>query len=279
MFDIACLKNTELTPESLEVKLLKEPQASCPVVHRFGPGIYIRELQMAAGTLAVGKIQKFDHVNILLKGKVMMFNDNGSNTILEAPLFFVGKAGRKAGFVLEDTVWQNIYATEETDVDKLEAMFMEEPDIFKEHKIAKLAIDKLEAQDDVDDYVMFLQEINMSEQEVQAQVQITSDLIPFDVPNTLRVADSAIHGKGVFTTAPIQKGTRIARASIDGCRTPAGRYTNHSPLPNCKIVKEDNDFWLEAIEDIYGCLGGDIGQELTVNYRDVVKLNPTVIRK
>jgi hypothetical protein len=270
---------SNITLVDLETKLLTMPQASCPVVHRFGPGIYIRELQMAAGTLAVGKIQKFEHVNILLKGKVIMFNDNGSTTTLEAPLFFIGKAGRKAGLVLEDMVWQNIYATEETDIDKLEAMFMEEPDAFKEHTIAKLAFDKIEVQNDIDDYNILLEEINMSEECVQRQVQITSDLIPFDTPNNLRVTSSVIHGKGLFTTIPISQGTRIAKASIAGHRTPAGRYTNHSAVPNCTLVRDGLDIWLEAIEDIDGCLGGSVGQELTVDYRVAIKLNPTIIGK
>lgn len=280
MFDISTLPFKDLSPVTVETELLKQPQASCPVVHRFGPGIYIRELHMSAGTMAVGKLQKYEHTNILLKGKVLMFNENGTTNILEAPLFFVGKAGRKVGLVLEDMVWQNIYATEETDIDKLEEMFMENSEAGKEHAIAQIAYGKIEAQNDNDDYQMLLEEIGMTEEQVQRQVQIVEDLIDFDTPNTLRLADSYIHGKGIFTTAPIFKDEWIAKARIDGKRTPAGRYTNHSAVPNCTLVIDENsDIWLKALEDIDGCMGGSKGTELTIDYREALKLNPDIIRK
>lgn len=280
MFDIATLPFKDLSPVTVETELLKQPQASCPVVHRFGPGIYIRELHMSAGTMAVGKLQKYEHTNILLKGKVLMFNENGTTNVLEAPLFFVGKAGRKVGLVLEDMVWQNIYATEETDIDKLEEMFMENSEAGKEHVIAQLAYTQIEAQNDNDDYLLLLEEIGMTEEQVQRQVQIVEDLIDFDTPNTLRLADSCIHGKGIFTTAPIFKDEWIAKARIDGKRTPAGRYTNHSAVPNCTLVIDENsNIWLKALEDIDGCMGGSKGTELTIDYREALKLNPDIIRK
>jgi hypothetical protein len=278
MFDVATLKTTELTPAALETILLKDEQAECPVYHRFGPGIYIRELHMTAGTVAVGKVQKFEHVNILLKGKVMMF-DNDQVTTLEAPLFFIGKPGRKAGFVLEDMVWQNIYATDETDISKLEEMFMEDSEAGSTYRMSMSEYAQLEAQNDRDDYALFLNEVGMTEEEVWAQASITKDMVEYDAPNTLRVADSVIHGKGVFTTAPIAAGEYIAKARIGDSRTPAGRYTNHSCLPNCEFVKLDGDIYLKALVDISGCLGGSVGTELTVDYRNAVAVNPELTNR
>jgi hypothetical protein len=277
MFDVTTLPFKDLSPVTVETALLKEPQASCPVVHRFGPGIYIRELHMSAGTMAVGKLQKYEHTNILLKGKVMMFNENGTTSILEAPLFFVGKSGRKVGLVLEDVVWQNIYATEETDIDKLEEMLLENSEAGKEHQLAQLAFAKIEAQNDNDDYQMLLEDIGMTEEQVQQEVQSSLDIVDFDTPNTLRVTDSPIHGKGLFTTTPIYKDDLIAKARIGHCRTPAGRYTNHSAVPNCTfVVDEFNNIWLKALEDIDGCMGGSKGTELTVDYRIALKLNKEI---
>ncbi len=111
--------------ENAEKELLQHPQADCPVVHHFGPGVCIREVFMAAGTLAIGHKQKFEHLNLMLRGKVMVINDDVTANVLTAPMIFVGKPGRKIGYVLEDMVWQNIYATDETDVKKLEAMFLD----------------------------------------------------------------------------------------------------------------------------------------------------------
>jgi hypothetical protein len=40
---------------------------------------------------------------------------------------FVGKPGRKVAYIIETVVFQNIYATDETDIEKLENMFVENP--------------------------------------------------------------------------------------------------------------------------------------------------------
>jgi len=268
-----------LTAEFLTPVLMDMPQASCPVYHRFGPGIYIRELHMAAGTVAVGHIQKQDHVNILLKGKVMMINEDESTHIVEAPLFFIGKAGsRKIGMVLEDMVWQNIYATEETNIDKLEELFLDKSQLAP-HVNLLVSKEEEQLQTIRNDYSKLLFEIGMSEEQVQAQVNI-DDLVDFDTPNQLRVTYSTIDGVGLFTTIPVEANTYICKARIEGRRTPAGRYTNHSPTPNCKMVLlENGDMALVSITSIDGCLGGGVGTELTVNYRDVLKLNPQLIQE
>ena len=39
--------------DALENAMLKEQQVDCPVIHRFGPGTYIREVHIPAGALAV----------------------------------------------------------------------------------------------------------------------------------------------------------------------------------------------------------------------------------
>lgn len=268
-----------LTAEFLTPVLLDMPQASCPVYHRFGPGIYIRELHMAAGTMAIGHIQKQDHVNILLKGKVQMFNEDESTYIVEAPMFFIGKAGsRKIGLVLEDMVWQNIYATDKTNIDELEEIFIDKSSTAT--SVNLLLSEKEEHLQDIrNDYKKLLSEIGMSEEQVLEQVKV-DDLIDFDTPNQLRVTYSTIEGVGLFTTVPIESNTYICKARIKGRRTPAGRYTNHSPTPNCKVVLlENGDMALVSITNIDGCLGGSVGTELTVNYRDVLKLNPQLIQE
>ena len=83
-----------------EKELLQHPQVDCPVVHHFGPNLCIRELFMPAGTLAIGHRQKFEHMNIMLSGKVMIIDEQGNTNVLTAPMIFVGKPGRKIGYVL-----------------------------------------------------------------------------------------------------------------------------------------------------------------------------------
>jgi hypothetical protein len=256
------------TAEYLTPLLLDMPQAHTPIYHRFGPGIYIREMHAAAGTLIVGHIQKEDHSNLLLKGKVTMINEDESTYELEAPAFIVGKAGsRKIAHVIEDMVWQNIYSTDESDIDKLEARFLEPDEVKSVFLQAEFDKQEQENQHIRDDYKKMLVEFGMTEEQAKAY-HIHDEVVDFDMPNQLRVAESAIEGLGLFTSAPIEANTYICKVRIGGKRTPAGRFTNHSPTPNCARVLLDNgDLGLVSLTNIDGCLGGSVGTELTVNYR------------
>jgi hypothetical protein len=118
----------------LEREMLQMPQAECQVWHRFGPGVYIREMLIPAGTLILGHSHRNDHINVMLSGTFALVGEDGDVNVLRAPMFFVGSAGRKMGYAIEDTVWQNIYATEERDLDKLEDMFIEKSEVFLEHE-------------------------------------------------------------------------------------------------------------------------------------------------
>jgi hypothetical protein len=129
--------------ENPEKALLEHEQSPCPVTHYFGPNLCIREVFMPAGTLAIGHIQKFDHMNIMLKGKVMVLGENGDMLTLTAPLIYVGKPGRKIGYVVEDVTWQNIYATDLKDIDAVEAKFIEKSLDWQNDAKAKFAVEAL----------------------------------------------------------------------------------------------------------------------------------------
>jgi len=266
----------ELLP-AVEAKMLKMEQAECPVFHRFGPGIYIRELHMRAGTFAIGHYQRERHVNIMLAGRVMMLNEDGKAVEHRAPLFYVGEPGRKVGYVLEDMVWQNVYATEETDIEKLEERFLEKSDVFLEEV---QGVDKLFAARDREDYEAFLKEWGLSAEYIRQVSEDDSDAI--ELPNgtyKFQVGNSPIEGKGLFATADIEQGEDIAPARIEGKRTLAGRYTNHAKEPNAVMVSlygVDGDksmVILRAIKPIKGRRGGQQGEEITVDYRQVLQLN------
>ena len=119
--------------EQVEAGMLNLPQVACPVTHHFGPGIYIREVTIPAGTFAMGHSHKDRNLNVMLTGKIVM-RKNGEMVTITAPFIFTAEPGRKLAYVLEDTVWQNIYATEETDTDKLEDMFVDKSDTWLEYE-------------------------------------------------------------------------------------------------------------------------------------------------
>ena len=95
------------------------------VKHYFAPGIYVRELHMVKGMVVVGHRHKTELVNILLKGKVALIED-GKLIYREAPFTYVSPAKhRKALYVIEDVIWQNVHPSDETDLQKLEDIFIE----------------------------------------------------------------------------------------------------------------------------------------------------------
>lgn len=259
----------------LEKEMLEMPQADCPVAHHFGPGIYIREVTLPAGIFAVGHTQRYEHLNIMLTGKVAIV-DGDQVRVLEAPLIFTGKPGRKVGYVLETCVWQNVYATDETDIDTLEAHYMDKSENWKVYDKEQSEIAHALNQHNRDDYAQVLKEFGFDAATARQQAEDESDQI--DMPNAFKavvqVRESNIEGKGLFLSWHIATGQIIAPARISGKRTPAGRYVNHSINPNCKYVADENgDIYLVSLRDIDGCKGGNKGEELTVDYRQALTLN------
>ena len=263
--------------EEAEAAMLPMPQVECPVTHYFGPGVAIREVFLPAGTLAVGHKQKHEHLNILLRGKVVMLNDDGTLRTVSAPLIYTGVAGRKIGYVLEDTVWQNVYPTELKDADAIEDAFIEKSEAWQQHQIADLAQRKFGRAADRQDFQYLLAEYGIPAELVEAQSENTNDQITVEC-GIARVHDSEIHGKGLFVTAPIAAGQVVMSARIDGKRTQAGRYVNHSLTPNCRMVIRGNgDIDLVALIDLDGCKGGSVGQEVTIDYRQALALSGVLL--
>jgi hypothetical protein len=106
--------------ERLEAHMLAQPQVEIEPVHHFAHGIYAREITIKAGTLLTGKIHKTEHLNIVSKGRIAVWTEDGMKEVA-APFTMVSRPGTKrVGYALEDTVWTTIHATPETDLDKLE---------------------------------------------------------------------------------------------------------------------------------------------------------------
>lgn len=111
-------------PEAILEAFQGYQQAECPVQHHFGPGVYIREIFIPAGTVAVGQHHRFSSLNVMLKGRMVVSID-GRLSVVEAPFMVTSGPGRKAVYALEDTVWQSIFATDETDIETLEATLID----------------------------------------------------------------------------------------------------------------------------------------------------------
>jgi hypothetical protein len=198
---------------------------------------------------------------------VQILQENGVAKILEAPMMFMAEPGRKVGFMLEDVVWLNIYTTNETDIAKLEDMFLEKSD-------AWATAQKVESRiEDQEDFQKMLKEFGLSADTVRAESERIEDLVPFpEGPIQVGIFPSSIEGLGVFATANIKKGCQIVPGRIGNCRTPAGRFVNHSVNPTGQVVDVDNGVDFVALRDITGCCGGSLGEEITIDYRTALKL-------
>jgi hypothetical protein len=258
-----------------EETMMAQEQAYCPVVHHFGPGIYIREVSMAAGLFAIGHMQTQEHVNVMLKGRVLMLNEDGSTKELVAPLMFTGKPGRKIGYIFEDVVWQNIYATEERDVEVLESMFLDKSAVWQDLNTRRLEAKRGDHVADRDDFLRMLNESGFTAHTVQQQTENTVDQCPMPQGSwKVKTGQSPIQGTGIFLTTHAEDNEVLGPARINGMRTPLGRYTNHSVNPNARMeLLSNGDIQLVTTHRIFGCTGGLDGDEVTIDYRQALRLH------
>ena len=110
---------------TLVQEMLKHPQVECPVSHHFGPNIYIREVVMPAGTVVVGKPHKTEHMCNMISGRMIVVSEDGEQKEVAAPAVFMAKKGRKTAYIIETVRFQNIFSTDETDIEKLENMLVD----------------------------------------------------------------------------------------------------------------------------------------------------------
>ena len=268
------LRTTDSKMQLAEV-LLQHNQPINSVIHRFGGGLYIREAHYKKDFLIVGQEHVSEHMNVLLKGSIQVIDGDGAVQTLTAPHMFVAKAGSKVGYTLEDVVWQNIYVTNSTDIEHLESVLFKSPDILKQHQQEKLLKEYPLYEEDRKDFLSMAQESGWTIEDIELASKHRADCIPFPDGNySITTGDSPIQGKGMFSTANTKRGSLLAPMRLGGCRTPAGYLVNHSKTPNAVAFMNNlGDMFLVALRDISGMVGGDLGEEITLDYRQVMKLN------
>jgi len=240
---------------NLESELLKMEQPEIVVNHYFSDGMYAREMIMQKGLLITGKIHKKEHFCVISKGIVNVVSEEKTERI-EAPAIYSSLPGTKrAIYAHEDSVWTTFHATNETDIEKIEEMFVTND--YQEYLISR----------DRNDYTNFLLEYDITEDEANKIKEHTEDHFNLNLDEySLKISVSPIHGEGLFSTGFIAKGSRVMPARIDNKRTQAGRLTNHSANPNSmsKLLK-NGDVDIVALRDINN-------EEITFSYREVLNL-------
>lgn len=109
------------TVRDVQQQLSKSPdQIDVPVQHHFAPGVYMRQMDAAAGTLVVSKMHRTEHMNILLKGSLTVATEDGIQ-LMTAPCVLKSMPGTKRiGYFHEDSSWITVHPTSDTDLEKIE---------------------------------------------------------------------------------------------------------------------------------------------------------------
>lgn len=98
---------------------------SCPLMHKFHDGVYIRQIFMPKGSLVISRIHKTDHLVLMSSGRLLVRTEFGGTQIFDAtqhPITFQSERGAKrVGWIEQDTYWTTIHRTSATTVDEVEA--------------------------------------------------------------------------------------------------------------------------------------------------------------
>ena len=111
------------------------------------------------------------------------------------------------------------------------------------------------------DYYAMLNELGIDDSYVKKDM-LNVPVMEFPDSNIF-LAPSKIHGVGVFTTY-LAPNINILAAVKNKFKTIIGRYTNHSPTPNARIVILGDKTFLVALRVLSN-------EEITTNYRDSLK--------
>lgn len=100
---------------------LPSSQKEFEVTHHVSDGVYTRKLFIPKGQLLVGKIHKKSCMNIVAMGDITVITETGSARV-KAGYTVQSPAGlMKIGYAHEDTIFINVFRTDETDIQKIEA--------------------------------------------------------------------------------------------------------------------------------------------------------------
>jgi hypothetical protein len=112
---------------AFQAQLDEQPQVEPPLRHHFAPGVYGREIFMAAPLVIVGKIHQHAHLNTVSKGRCIVFTPEDGPELIEAGDTWVSKpATKRIVFILEDVLWTTTHAnpTDARDLEWLESQLI-----------------------------------------------------------------------------------------------------------------------------------------------------------
>jgi len=249
-----------------EAAALTLPQVHITTEHVLHGGMYARTIRIPANTMLTGAMTSCDNLCIV-SGDITVTTDDGARRLTGFHVLPAKAGAKRAGITHADTCWTTLIPTNVATVTEAEDQLTGESDMlqtrrpeiaYEESSAARLSYDA------------FVARSGLTQDQINAMVQYTGDCIetPSCEMNCYRAA-SKIHGIGLFANRDIAAGEVIAPGRIRGKRCVAGRWTNHSHVPNAQFASgnDDAEIVLVAMEPI----GQDC--EITVDYATARKLS------
>jgi quercetin dioxygenase-like cupin family protein len=237
--------------DALQDALEDFPQTEIKVTNTFAGGVYSREIFIPKGTMLIGKVHLTDHFNICLKGDLTFLTVDGPKRIV-GPTMFVAPAGtKKLAYANEDSVWANMHPALTDDPEKI-------VDALTVDKF--IDFDRLMSKADLDHKVAMFG----FTPELMHEISVDPSTLDETPLEGVEVKESEIHGQGLFATKDFMQGEVICLALRDNKRTLAGRYSNHSPIPNANFARHGESLVLIALREI------NAGDELTTDYGETL---------
>lgn len=247
-----------MVPESKLHQIIEKaallPQALCPISHYFAPGVYVRQMVLPAGVVGIGRKHRHEHVTLIQKGRVALLLPGNIVQEYAPPDTFTAPPGHKVFYALEDTVFVNVHPNPDNirDLDVLQEMYVDD---------SVITLPVKDATKDIEDFKSI--EWNEVDEEF-----IT---LPRGFETAFAIKNSPIHGLGLYSYCPFSANEYLIPYRIMGKLTVAGRYINHSAQPNAAIKKfTDDEIAIMALTDIIGADGSGLGEEITIDYREVI---------
>lgn len=246
--------------DELEAEIFKMPQIKdedYQLKESYSGGLYTRQITLKAGSLITGRIYKFDHIEIMLEGDIVILSADGPKSRYTGFNTIEAKSGkRQAGLALKDTTWITINKVPEN-IPMSEMLDYTSVLTYAEYNQFYRDVNNL-------DYQQFLFETGLTQEQMDEMVNIDDLCDMPDKYNHIHTKESDLNGIGLFSKKKINQGDVICPARAGGKRTIAGRYANHALYANSYPKIINGEFFFVARKDI---LSGD---EITANYREVI---------
>jgi hypothetical protein len=94
--------------------------------HFFSDNVYGRLCIMEADDRVIGKVHKTNHLSILLEGTATISSKYGTATYKAPHIIYAFKGDKRAVLAHTKVKYLTIHVTDETDLDKLEAVTVED---------------------------------------------------------------------------------------------------------------------------------------------------------